>query len=216
MEHHPSFATALQEARMQLDYAIEGYWLAKRRNSSPNTVADYQLTFRRFGEFVGKNRDLKDITSDDVNHFLNHLRDDLGHSQKTVLNAWIALSSFWTWAERDLAIVHLVRGKVNRPRPRRWPSALYSEADVRALLAACERGAGWDSAHGQHVEAKRATTLRDRAIMMVLLDTGIRVSELTALRMRDYESKRGQLIIHHGRGDKKSVVFLGVASKQAL
>lgn len=201
---------------MQLDYAIEGYWLAKRRDFSPNTVADYQLTFRRFGEFVGKTRDLKDITSDDANRFLNHLRDDLGHSQKTVLNAWIALSSFWTWAERDLAVVHLLRGKVNRPRPHRRPSAPYSEADVRALLTACERGAGWDSAHGQHVEAKRATALRDRAIMMVLLDTGVRASELTALRMRDYEPKRGQLIIHHGKGDKKRVVFLGAASKQAL
>ena len=39
--------------------------------------------------------------------------------------------------------------------------------------------------------------------MLVLLDTGIRASELTALKMRDYEPKRGQLIIHHGKGDKK-------------
>ena len=40
--------------------------------------------------------------------------------------------------------------------------------------------------------------------MMVLLDTGVRASELTALRIRDYESKRGQLIIHHGKGDKNA------------
>ena len=32
---------------MQLEYAIEGYWLAKRRDFSPNTVNDYTLTFRR-------------------------------------------------------------------------------------------------------------------------------------------------------------------------
>jgi len=31
---------------MQLDYAIEGYWLAKRRDFSAHTVSDYQLTFR--------------------------------------------------------------------------------------------------------------------------------------------------------------------------
>ena len=133
---------------MQLDYALEGYWLAKRRDFSSHTVSDYQLTFRRFSEFVGKTRDLKDISSDDVNRFLNHLRDDLGNSPKTVLNAWITLSSFWTWAERDLAVVHIMRGKVIRPRPHRRPSAPYSEADVRALLAACDRGAGWNSAHG--------------------------------------------------------------------
>lgn len=75
---------------MQLDYAIEGYWLAKRRDFSANTVNDYTLTFRRLTEFVGKTRDLKDVSSDDINRFLNHLRDDLELSQKTILNARIS------------------------------------------------------------------------------------------------------------------------------
>ena len=51
---------------MQLDYAIEGYWLAKRRDFSTNTVNDYTLTFRRLIEFVGKTRDLQGISSDDI------------------------------------------------------------------------------------------------------------------------------------------------------
>ena len=135
---------------------------------------------------------------------------------KTILNAWIALSSFWTWAERDLGLPHIIRGKVNRPRPRRRLSAAYTEAEIRALLAACEKCGGWDRAHGQRMDVKRPSALRDRALMLVLLDTGIRASELTALKMRDYEPKRGQMIIHHGKGDKKRVVFVGSAAKQAL
>jgi hypothetical protein len=39
---------------MQLDYAIEGYWLAKRRDFSANTINDYTLTFKRLTEFIGK------------------------------------------------------------------------------------------------------------------------------------------------------------------
>ncbi len=201
---------------MQLDYAIEGYWLAKRRDFSTNTVNDYSLTFRRLTEFVGKTRDLKDVSSDDINRFLNHLRDDLELSPKSILNAWIALSSFWTWVERDLGLSHIIRGKVNRPRPRRRLSASYTEAEIRDLLAACEKCAGWDRVHGQRLEVKRPSMLRDRALILVLLDTGIRASELTALKMRDYEPKRGQLIIHHGKGDKKRVVFLGSAAKQGV
>lgn len=201
---------------MQLDYAIEGYWLAKRRDFSPNTVNDYTLTFRRLTGFVGKTRDLKDISSEDINRFLNHLRDDLELSPKTLLNAWIALSSFWTWVERDLGLPHIIRGKVNRPRPRRRLSASYTEAEVRDLLAACDTCPGWDRAHGQRQDVKRPSALRDRALILVLLDTGIRASELTALRMRDYEPKRGQLIIHHGKGDKKRVVFLGSAARQGV
>ena len=201
---------------MQLDYAIEGYWLAKRRDFSVNTINDYTLTFKRLTEFIGKTRELKDISSEDINRFLNTLRDDLELSQKTILNHWIALSSFWTWAERDLGLPHIIRGKVNRPRPRRRLSAAYTETEIRELLAACDRGAGWDRAHGQRMEVKRPSALRDRALILVLLDTGIRASELTALKLRDYEPKRGQLIIHHGKGDKKRVVFLGTAAKQGL
>ncbi len=108
------------------DYAIEGYWLARRRDFGTNTVNDYPLTFRRLTEFIGKTREVKDITSEDVNRFLNHPRDDPELGQKTILNHWrettpyvIALSSLWTWIERDLGLPHIIRGKVNRPRPRR-------------------------------------------------------------------------------------------------
>ena len=60
------------------------------------------------------------------------------------------------------------------------------------------------------------SALRDGVLILVLLDTGIRASELTAVKLGDYEPKRGQLIIHHGKGDKKRVVFLGTAAKQGL
>jgi hypothetical protein len=88
---------------MQLDYAIEGYWLAKRRDFSANTVNDHTLTFRRLIGFVDKTRDLQGISSDDINRSLNYLRDALELGPKTILNHWrettpyvIALSSFWT------------------------------------------------------------------------------------------------------------------------
>jgi hypothetical protein len=40
---------------MQLDYAIEGYWLAKRCDFNTNTITDYTFTFKCLTEFVGKN-----------------------------------------------------------------------------------------------------------------------------------------------------------------
>jgi hypothetical protein len=39
---------------MHLDYALEGYWLSKRRGFSPHTVADYEVTFRRLLAFIGQ------------------------------------------------------------------------------------------------------------------------------------------------------------------
>jgi site-specific recombinase XerD len=78
--------------------------------------AQIERSAKRLAEFVGKTRDLRHISSEDINRFLNHLRGDLDLSQKTILNHWIALSSFWTWVERDLGLPHIIRGKVDRPR----------------------------------------------------------------------------------------------------
>lgn len=86
---------------MRLEYAYEGFWLAKRRNYSEHTIADHELTFRRLRQFVG-DKEIDDIISADLNHFLDHLANKLNLSPKTIMNHWIALSSFWTWASGDL------------------------------------------------------------------------------------------------------------------
>lgn len=201
---------------MLFSTALEGFWLARQRNLSPHTVRDYQLTFRRFQEQLGADRDLATITSDDIQRFLNHLRDDLKHSPKTVLNHWIALSAFWTWAEKEFGVPQVIRLHVERPRPRKRPGQPYTQAEVRLLLGACTEAAAWETPTGHQAKAQRPTALRDRAIMLVLLDSGMRASELCALRLADFDRKRGQLIIHHGKGDKQRTVFLGDTARQAV
>jgi integrase/recombinase XerD len=207
---------ALKEVAMQLDYALEGYWLSKKRVFSVHTIKEYEITFRRFKEFLGTKQDLSKITAQDVERFLNHLRDDRNLCLKSVLNSWIALSSFWTWAERNLEIQHVMRGKVERPRPHRRQSPPLEEAEVRAILSACSETVDWRTRNGNKATSARPSAQRDRAIILVLIDTGMRVSELVDLVMRDYDAKKAQLTIRHGKGDKKRVVYLADRAKQAL
>ena len=201
---------------MRLDYALEGYWLSKRRGFSPHTVADYQVTFRRLVAFLGAEREFERISTADVNRFLNHLQAELGLSAKTVLNAWTALSSLWTWAERESDAQHVIRGRIARPKYRRPIIEPFSEAEVRALLKACETMHAWDRRNDRYIEGTRPTALRDRAILLMLLDCGLRVSELTALNLADYDRKSGQVTIHHGKGDKKRTISVATVAKQAI
>jgi integrase/recombinase XerD len=201
---------------MRLDYAIEGYWLARQRDFSPHTIADYGVTFRRLVEFVGPEREFERISTADVNRFLNHLQDDLGLSAKTVLNAWTALSSLWSWAERDAEARHVIRGKIKRPVYRRPQVEPFAEDEVRKLLAACEHMHAWDRQNGRYVEGDRPTAVRDRAMMLMMLDCGLRVSELTGLNIEDYDQKRGQITIRHGKGDKKRVISIANTARQAM
>lgn len=64
--------------------------------------------------------------------------------------------------------------------------------------------------------SRRPTAKRDRAIILCLLDTGLRASELCDLQMRDYEPDSGQLYIRHGKGDKRRVVYLGQRARLCL
>ena len=201
---------------MNWDTALDGYWLARRRDMSAYTVRDYELTFRRFREFIGGGDvSVKAIKRQNVDRFLNHLSDDLGLSAKTVGNHWIALSSFWTWAGVELNAPHVVQ-QVRRPRVNTRIVQPYTKDEVQRLFDACVSMRAWDNRHKTHVAGQRPTAARDQAIIMVLLDTGIRASELGALRMRDYDRKQGRLTILNGKGGKQREVFLGQAAQRAL
>mgnify|MGYP000847547108 CR=1 FL=1 len=199
---------------MRWDDAIEGYWLAKARQVSNATVSDYNGTFRRFGAWI-KGKQVESVKVKDVDAFLTHLDEDLDLAPKTVLNAWVALSSFWTWAAKEFGYRHIMR-EVDKPKARPKPMLPYSEEEVRRLLDAVARMRAYSPASEQHVDGRRPTAYRDIAIMLVLLDCGLRASELCALAYRDYDRKQGRLSVRHGKGDKPRVVFIGQSAQRAL
>ena len=200
---------------MKWEHALEGYWLEKRRNVSPKTVADYEGTFRKFHAFLGNDVPFEKISSDHVRRFLAELTHE-GLSQKTVANAWIALSSLWTWAERELEVPHIIRRRVARPKYQRPIIEPYSKTDIGAMLNACAENAEWKSRRGKEVRSQRHSKLRDRAILLVLVDTGLRASELCNLLVKDYESATGRIQIRHGKGNKSRLVYAGESTRRAI
>jgi site-specific recombinase XerD len=58
--------------------------------------------------------------------------------------------------------------------------------------------------------------LRNKTILLMLIDTGIRVSELCSLNVEDVCIETGEVTIRHGKGDKPRSVFLGVKTRREL
>ncbi len=199
-----------------LSGAIEGFWLTKRRNLSPHTISDYGLTFRRLCEYIGPDERFDKISGRQINQFLDYLIDEFEIGPKTLLNAWIALSALWTWAVSELGCAHVIRDHVRKPRARPPVITEYTSAEIRSLLDECANYNAYDRQNDRHVVGVRPSHLRDRAIIVVLLDTGLRAQELCDLRIADYDSKRGLLTVRHGKGDKARVVFLGDGARKHL
>lgn len=195
--------------------ALEGYWLARRREFSPHTIDDYDRTFKRFAAHIGS-QPIAEIGARDIHKFLDKVKSRYKLGDKTLANIWTALSSFWTWAEDELKVPHPMRGIVKLPEYRRPPIEPYTKSEILAMLGATQQTATWRTRTGRRTTSKRPTALRDYTIIVVLLDTGIRAAELCDLLVKDYESGTGKLLIRHGKGNKRRTVYVGQAGRKYL
>jgi len=182
-----------QTSILTLAQAIDEFFIAKRAaHLSPNTINDYSLTMRRFKAFVGPEIPIGEITASHVRSFLAQL----SVSAKTALNAYVALSSLWTWAIADgLVVDHVVR-RVTPPKPEVRLIPPFSLDDIQRILAAIDRDA-----------------LRNRSILLFLLDTGVRASELTGIQLCDL---RGESVTVLGKGSKEREVPLSERTLRAV
>lgn len=77
-------------------------------------------------------------------------------------------------------------------KDKRFPPEVYTEAEVKGLLAACSRRA--------------PTGLRNRALIMVIWRCGLRISEALDLKPSDIDHGRGMLRVLDGKGHKPRTV----------
>ncbi len=75
-------------------------------------------------------------------------------------------------------------------------------ADVKSLISACSGGSVADN--------------RDRAIFLVLLDTGLRAQELCGTSLEDIDLNTGAVTIRYGKGGKTRTVFISKKTRKAV
>lgn len=198
---------------LTLSQAIQGFELAcQARRLSVNTLRDYATTLRRFQAFVGGDPLLIEIEPDTIRRFMAFLATPQPSggavtlppkplSKKTSLNYHTGLSALWTWAVSERLVERNIVREVEAPRPERPAIVPFSEADIRALLAACDRSRAYDRIGMRTCDNRRPTALRDRTLLFLLIDTGLRASELCGITARDVDLKNRRVYVM-GKGDK--------------
>lgn len=107
-------------------------------------------------------------------------------SQTSVATYVRSLRAFLTWLYDEELIERNIALKVKEPRTPQIEKQPFTQSELRGLLQA-------------------ATTTRDKAIVAVLIDTGIRASELCTLR-RESVILNQRLLLVQGKGQKQRVV----------
>jgi site-specific recombinase XerD len=170
--------------KLPLSKATEGFILScKARKLSVNTLADYERTLKKFIIHVG-DTPINDITKTQVEAFLAAQP----FSSKTVLNYHIGLSALWTWAYSEGYVDQHILRMVSKPRPKKVVVQPFTDVEIRAMLSSVKRNAD-----------------RDRAVILILLDTGLRASELCGLENTDIDLASRRLKVL-GKGNKERLV----------
>jgi integrase/recombinase XerD len=178
--------------------------LIGQRQASPHTIASYRDTFRLLLAFAQDRTGrppsrlmLEDLDAPLIVAFLGHLEHDRNSSARTRNARLAAVHSMFRFA----ALAHpehaemIARVLAIPPKRADRPVVTFLTApEVDALLAAPDRST-W-------------LGRRDHALLLLTIQTGLRVSELTGLRRPDVALDRGAHVRCFGKGRKERVTPL--------
>ncbi len=208
------FLEKYKKRRQTLSHALEGYKLhAEARRLSMNTISDYFVTFTKFQDFLGDDLPLIQITTHQVEQFLALAGKKV--SKKTTLNYHIALSALWTWALAEgLVSEHIIR-RVKPPKPEKIVIIPFTKQDVELMLVACEKSRPYRRVGQRRCNHELPNRERNKAIILTLLDTGLRASELCNTKIADTDLRNKRITVM-GKGDKKRPVPLSNRTIQII
>jgi integrase/recombinase XerD len=173
--------------------------LLRQRHASPNTVASYRDTFRLLLKFIkaktGKAPSkigLEDLDAALIGAFLAHLENERGNSVRTRNARLTAIHSFFQYVSLEAPEHAEVIQRVLAVPQKRFDTTLISylqPPEIEALLDSPDR----------------ATRIgrRDHALLVLAVQTGLRVSELASLRCRDLQPGTAAHVRCDGKGRKE-------------
>lgn len=178
--------------------------LVAQRGASARTVESYRDAFELLFSFIERRTgkpaatlELADLDAPAVLDFLDYLENQRGNSARTRNARLAAIHSFMRYAAlRDPASLPVTRRVLAIPAKRfdRPVLGYLSRQQIAAILAAPDRRT-W-SGH------------RDAVLLATTYNTGARVSEITALRVRDVLVDRQTAVHLHGKGRRQRVIPL--------
>jgi site-specific recombinase XerD len=194
-----------QDSRFSLLSLLLQEFLLDRQvaNASAGTLRFYQQKLEPFLDYLTSHGITApdELTAGHLRCFMLSLQQ-AGHTPGGQHAFFRAIRAFLYWLERE---GELSANPIRRLRPPRVPEQLLDPVsldDVRAMLGACDR--------------QSELGCRDRAVILALLDTGARASEMIALNMEDVDLRTGTVLVRCGKGRKPRATFLGARSQRVM
>ena len=185
---------------------IDNYlqFIRLEKNLSPHTVVAYRCDLEQWEQFLtgGKEAlDVKSVTTGDIRAWMLHLNKQ-GDSARTMRRKVQAVRSFYKWLMKQ--------GMASDS-----PAAAVELARIPKRLPQLVRTSSMDELLDQEIDETDFVQVRNRLIVMMLYETGMRRAELLDLLDRNVDTASGELKVH-GKRDKDRIIPFGTELAQAI
>jgi integrase/recombinase XerC len=194
-----------------MDELIERYiqYLKYERNASPHTIRNYHSDLVQFRDFLaGKVKDsavdVNAVNALRIRAFLSHLFQK-EEKKASVARKLAAIRAFFKFLTREHLIAENPAASVSTPKLEKKLPRIMTEEEMNTFLDRVAVAA----------ESGEPAILRDRAILEMLYASGLRVSELAGLDLRNVNFGDAFVLVR-GKGDKERIVPFGSKAKGAL
>ncbi len=173
-------------------------YLNYEKGFSPLTIQAYQKDLEQFFGFSKKAPEY--ITKIDLEKYLGHL-SSLGLATSSIARKAAALKTFFKFLFREELLKNNPADDLSLPKLARLLPKPLTEKEIKNIL--------------DNLPLQNITDQRDKAILELLYASGIRVSELTGIKLTDIDLLDNFIKVT-GKGSKQRIVPLGRSAQKAI
>lgn len=178
------------------DYLIH----CEERNLTDQTIQGYRFYLGYLKRYLEENQHsllIDKITERDLKNFLNFMRKTKNNNQATLNSAIASIRPFFNYLIEQEVIEDHPMAKIKKGKIDKKPIIPFSTEDIHNLL--------------QQPDKSRHAGYRDYCMMLMLLSTGIRISECLNLTISDIDFKNNRILIRESKNRTPRIV--GMAKK---
>ena len=187
--------------------SIDGFLKFKTAEElSLRTITSYEYTLNHWLSYIG-DRSVSEIQASDLTGYVAWLRTEYNPvrfngsteplSAKSIRNVWITFRSFFGWLHVEFKYPNPAI-EITAPKFQTHPIETFTKEDVEKIMKACVYSRESQTEQRKKFVMHRPSANRDQAIVLTLLDTGLRATELCSLTVNDVDLKTGKVSIRHG------------------
>ena len=176
-------------------------YLKYEKNYSENTILSYQTELQKYTEYLSKNKiDYQKIAKEEIRSYLKYL-DELQYKNSSISRNISSIRSFYNYLVLKKIITNNMWSQIKNPKIKRKIPNFLTTMELEKIFA--------------KKEFKTPYEIRNRLIIELLFATGLRVTELINIKIKDI-SMEEKVIRTLGKGKKERIVYYGEYAKEML